>query len=40
MPVLTGASPIKLTVGSASRELPVDGLKPTRDRFAAICFGR
>lgn len=40
MPVLTGPGPIKLTVGSASRELPPTGLKAALDRFAAICFGR
>lgn len=40
MPVFSGAGPIKLTVGSASRDLPLTGLKPALDRFAAICFGR
>lgn len=40
MPVLSGAGPIRLTLGSASRELPPTGLKPALDRFAALCFSR
>ena len=40
MPVLTGKGPIKLTVGSTSRDVPTTGIKAPLDRFAAICFGR
>lgn len=40
MPVFAVPGPIKLTVGAASRELPLTGLKPALDRFSAICFGR
>lgn len=40
MPVFKEPGPVKLTVGTASRELPLTGLKPALDRFSAICFGR
>jgi hypothetical protein len=38
VPVLEGKGPIVLTVGTASRELPVTGLGKPWDGFKAVCF--
>ena len=40
VPVLEGKGPIVLTIGSASRELPVAGLSKPWSGFKAVCFGQ
>jgi len=39
MPVLEGAGPIVLTLGSLTRELPIAGLADALKRFKPACFG-
>jgi hypothetical protein len=39
VPVLEGAGPIVLTLGSLTRELPVAGLADALKRFKPACFG-
>jgi hypothetical protein len=40
LPVLEGKGPIVLTIGQASRELPVAGLSRPWGGFKSVCFGR
>jgi hypothetical protein len=40
LPVLEGTGPIVLTIGQASRELPVAGLSKPWSDFKAVCFGQ
>ena len=40
IPVLEGKSPIVLSVGSTSRELPVAGLAKPLSGFKSVCFGQ
>jgi hypothetical protein len=40
IPVLEGKGPMVLSVGSASRELPVAGLAKPLSGFKSVCFGQ
>jgi hypothetical protein len=40
LPVLEGNGAIELTVGSTSRELPVEGLRKALNGFKSVCFGQ
>lgn len=39
LPVLEGKGPILITIGSASRQIPVLGLAGALERFKSVCFG-
>jgi hypothetical protein len=40
MPILQGKGPIVITIGQATRQVPVAGLAQPLKQFQAICFGR